>query len=238
MTSSLIRLVPWDQDSPDHVERLGQQRIACGWKVEKVPDWKRFQRDGKLAFYWITLAPEHAERAHLLEQHWKEFPVEQKPLQNSCTQLMGSEYTADLATFHPVGHICLDGCVENHADNSLMISPEDGVYALAAFYISTALQGSGIGREAMTLFEETAVAVHNATTITLDTLSNEDTCVGSPRMIALGRPVPKVPIVDWYQRRGYVVYDVVKDGVFDVDSTGKRWNSTLLYMKKDLTAGS
>lgn len=236
--SSLINLVPWDPDSPEHVERLRQQRIACGWKVEKVPDWQKFQRDGKLAFYWITLAPEHAERDHLLEEHWKEFPAGQEPLRNSCTSLMGSEYAANDTTFHPIGHICLDGCVENHADNTLMISPEDGAYALAAFYISTALQGSGIGREVMELFEKTAVEVHNATTITLDTLSNEDTCVGSPRMIALGRPVPKVPIVDWYQRRGYVVYDVVKDGVFDVDSTGRRWNSTLLYMKKDLATVS
>lgn len=54
MTSSSISLVPWDPDSPDHVERLRQQRKACGWKVEKVPDWQKIQRDGKLAFYWIV----------------------------------------------------------------------------------------------------------------------------------------------------------------------------------------
>lgn len=72
---------------------------------------------------------------------------------------MGSEYAANDTTFHPIGHICLDGCVENHADNTLMISPEDGAYALAAFYISTALQGSGIGREVMELFEKYTLQV-------------------------------------------------------------------------------
>lgn len=125
---------------------------------------------------------------------------------------MGCDQVPDASSFHPIGHICLDGCVENHANNRLMISPEDGTYALAAFYISEALQGSGLGNKAMSLFERyegfkgeqnlnllatdwnarTAKEVHKAKTITLDSISNEDTAIGSPRMIALGRPPPKV----------------------------------------------
>jgi hypothetical protein len=40
--------------------------------------------------------------------------------------------------------------------------------------------------------------------------------------------------VDWYQNRGYIVYDVIKDGVIDVDPTGKIWPATLVFLKKDI----
>ncbi|KAF3014226.1 hypothetical protein E8E14_008619 [Neopestalotiopsis sp. 37M] len=234
MALSSISLVPWDPNSPEHVERMRQQRVACGWKVDKISNWQKFQKEGELAFYWITLGSDHEDGDDLVQKHLKDFPAQSEPLTNSCTSLMGCDQVPDASSFHPIGHICLDGCVDNHANNRLMISPEDGTYALAAFYISEALQGSGLGNKVMSLFERTAKEVYKAKTITLDSISNEDTAIGSPRMIALGRPPPKVKIVDWYQRRGYVVYDVVKDGIFDIDSTGKRWNSTLLYMKKNI----
>ncbi|KAF7532925.1 hypothetical protein G7054_g7554 [Neopestalotiopsis clavispora] len=212
MALSSISLVPWDPNSPEHVERMRQQRVACGWKVDKISNWQKFQKEGKLAFYWITLGSDHEDRDYLIQKHLTDFPVQSEPLTNSCTSLMGCDQVPDASSFHPIGHICLDGCVENHANNRLMISPEDGTYALAAFYISEALQGSGLGNKVMSLFERyegfkgeqnlnllaadrnarTAKEVHKAKTITLDSISNEDTAIGSPRMIALGRPPPKV----------------------------------------------
>lgn len=52
--SPTIALVPWDPNSVAHVERMTQQRIACGWKAERVPYWQRFQKEGKLALFWVV----------------------------------------------------------------------------------------------------------------------------------------------------------------------------------------
>lgn len=54
LDSPSIVLLPWDPDSVEHVERLKQQRIACGWKLEAVEGWKTLQRDGKIGMHWIV----------------------------------------------------------------------------------------------------------------------------------------------------------------------------------------
>lgn len=54
-----ILLIPWDTTSPDHVERMIQQRIACGWDYDAsiVQDWKSKQEAGKLNLQWIVHLP-------------------------------------------------------------------------------------------------------------------------------------------------------------------------------------
>ena len=52
---SHVDLVPWDPESPEHVERMVQQRIACGWKSEAVEKWKPWQREGRIALQWVVL---------------------------------------------------------------------------------------------------------------------------------------------------------------------------------------
>lgn len=159
-----VDLIPWDPDSSDHVERMIQQRVACGWKQDHVEAWRDYQRDGKLVFYWIvstyTLASpcfnkhvdviqaipaSHPAAASLVHQHLTEYPAQSAPLQNTATS--SSE------TFHPIGHICLDGCAENHENDKLGISPADGIYTIGSFYVSGALQGIGIGGLAMSALE-------------------------------------------------------------------------------------
>lgn len=49
-----IVLIPWDPTSPEHVERLVQQRIACGWDSECVESWRKAQESGKLNNQWIV----------------------------------------------------------------------------------------------------------------------------------------------------------------------------------------
>lgn len=49
-----IILIPWDPDSPDHINRMKQQRIACGWKVDDVDSWAELQRLGKIGLHWIV----------------------------------------------------------------------------------------------------------------------------------------------------------------------------------------
>jgi hypothetical protein len=50
-----VDLVPWDPESPEHVERIVQKRIACGWKHEQVEMWKSWQRDGRLVLQWVVI---------------------------------------------------------------------------------------------------------------------------------------------------------------------------------------
>ena len=49
-----IQLIPWDPESPDHVERMIQQRIACGWKHDKIEGYRKLQREGKVALQWVV----------------------------------------------------------------------------------------------------------------------------------------------------------------------------------------
>lgn len=55
-----IVLLPWDPDSPSHVERLYQQRIACGWNKEAVEGWRQLQREGKIALHWVVRIYPHS----------------------------------------------------------------------------------------------------------------------------------------------------------------------------------
>ncbi|KAK9791415.1 hypothetical protein AB5N19_03196 [Seiridium cardinale] len=229
-----VVLLPWDPDSPAHVERMRQQRVACGWKVNKIADWQKFQKAGELIMYWVALPSASQDINEIVQRHLSEFPDEAEPLQDTCTSVLGRPHTPNSETFIPVGHICLDGCVANHAVNRLNISFHGGVWAIAALYVSRALQGTGIGGAAMTAVEKVSVQEYGVKALNLCTDSKEDSAVDSPRMIALKRPVPKVSNVDWYQRRGYVVYDVVKNGISHTDSTGRVWHATLVYFRKEL----
>jgi hypothetical protein len=49
-----VQLVPWDPEDEDHVQRLYRQRVACGWKQDKIETWKTLQREGKIAMHWVV----------------------------------------------------------------------------------------------------------------------------------------------------------------------------------------
>ncbi len=49
-----VNLIAWDPESPAHIERMVQQRIACGWKIDYVERWRVLQREGKMAIQWIV----------------------------------------------------------------------------------------------------------------------------------------------------------------------------------------
>ncbi|KAI0601421.1 hypothetical protein F4775DRAFT_542116 [Biscogniauxia sp. FL1348] len=228
-----IYLIPWDPDSADHVERMKQQRIACGWKIESVEGWRSLQRDGHVGLHWIVLDPSHPETSSRLKMHTDCFPTQAAVLQDTCKQIFSRPHKPNpkLSSFLPVGHISLDGVTP---DAELETDPSQGVYSLMNFYISGPLQSSGLGGAAMDTCERIAREDFNATAITLETVANEEVAADSPRRIALGRPVPKVTNQDWYERRGYSVYSRKKDAWFDTDSTGKSWGTTAVFMRKNL----
>ncbi|KAK8055612.1 hypothetical protein PG993_000839 [Apiospora rasikravindrae] len=235
-----IILVPWDPDSPDHVERMRLQRVACGWKQDGAESWRPLQREGKIGLHWIVLDPSHPETASRLAAHKAQFPGEAAPLRDSSRSILGRPHTVhpDIAaavtggnSFVPVGHISLDGW---HADPSLHTSAANGVYSLTTFYVSQAMQGVGIGGAAVAECERMAKEDFGANTMTLDTISNEDVAADSPRRIALNRPIQKVTNQDWYMRRGYEVYQRRPNSWFDTDATGKQWWCTAVCLRKSL----
>ena len=52
--SAKIMLIPWDPENAEHIERLYNQRVACGWNSDMIEKWKDMQRDGKKAIHWIV----------------------------------------------------------------------------------------------------------------------------------------------------------------------------------------
>ncbi|KAG4427124.1 hypothetical protein IFR05_017393, partial [Cadophora sp. M221] len=51
--AATVLLIPWDPESPAHVERMYEQRVACGWKAEHVESWRALQRSGKYNLQWV-----------------------------------------------------------------------------------------------------------------------------------------------------------------------------------------
>lgn len=50
-----IVLIPWDPESPEHIARLIEQRVQCGWDAEKVDNsWVMQQKAGRKCIYWIV----------------------------------------------------------------------------------------------------------------------------------------------------------------------------------------
>lgn len=51
--SNLV-LIPWDPQSPEHVKRMFQQRVACKWDSDQVAGWQESAKEGVKWFYWIV----------------------------------------------------------------------------------------------------------------------------------------------------------------------------------------
>lgn len=50
-----VDLIPWDYDSDKHVERMYQQRLACGWRSDEVREkWVGLGRAGRKTLYWVV----------------------------------------------------------------------------------------------------------------------------------------------------------------------------------------
>ncbi|KAF4975581.1 hypothetical protein FZEAL_7653 [Fusarium zealandicum] len=198
---SQVHLVPWDPESSQHIDRLFEQRVQCGWHNDLVAtQWPDEQRSGKKCIYWITLSPEDAGSEHTLQLHFHSFPKEKDPLTDTAHSVGGSPRKATQAAIFPVGHISLDtgNAVAGHLNLDL---PTRGVYWIKTFYVSKALQSKGIGRAAMDTVESMAVNEPlYAKTLALDTIHKED----SRRQVleATGQ-LPKMTNHEWYERRGY-----------------------------------
>lgn len=100
-----------------------------------------------------VLPPDDPAMQQHLDRHAAAFPLESTPLLDSAVSLGGKPRTPTNAPFHPVGHISLDTDVANPE----LADASKGIYHIATFYVSRALQGAGLGRAAMDLVEGTAM---------------------------------------------------------------------------------
>ncbi|KAI9740026.1 MAG: hypothetical protein M1818_004777 [Claussenomyces sp. TS43310] len=191
-----VLLVPWDPASPAHVQRLVQQRIACGWDHEAVEGWKAGQESGKSNLQWIVstllrfclrssedfdhlpqlLDDSDPEKDAKLRKHAEAYPQEQEPLLDSAISFGGQSRTipSPRRTFTPVGHISLGRGPTDYKTSGFAQNAE-GLYWISNFYVSRALQGSGLGSAAMDTVENLAISEPLcAKTLAMNAINKDD----------------------------------------------------------------
>ncbi|TVY44296.1 hypothetical protein LSUB1_G001334 [Lachnellula subtilissima] len=189
--ASQVLLIPWDPTSPGHVERMVQQRIACGWSVEDVEGWRGRQEIGTLNLQWIVFEDSEPDRDAKLLEHTQTYPQEQEPLVDSAIFFGGKTRAvpSPQKRFISVGHISL-GRVPAVYEN-LGVTNEEGAYWIGVLYVSRALHGSGLGRKTMDTVENLATSEPLcAKILALNAITTDD-----PETVekykALGLEIPK-----------------------------------------------
>lgn len=145
----------------------------------------------------------------------------------------------------PVGHISVDTVASTPEPTTLLADPENHRYHLSALYISSAIQGGGIGSATMEAAEHMAATVLGANVITLDTwdrrlITDESKKDWREKFEYYSPPAlgpPKFDPQGWYQRLGYKVIKEIQE--FDERSgyclkreDGTAWCIPSVYMEK------
>ena len=190
------------------------------------------------------------EKDAKIRKHAEAYPQEQEPLVDSAISFGGRPRTIPPSkrTFTPIGHICL-GRVPTQYETSGLAKNEDGLYWISNFYISGALQGSGLGSAALDTIENLAISEPLcAKTLAMNAI-NKDDPEREEKYKALGLIIPQASVSrlkmecadpvqfsnqEWYSRRGYKVYKNVENLFSKVDSTGKTWYWNAVFLKKEI----
>ncbi|KAI7765278.1 hypothetical protein LZL87_009807 [Fusarium oxysporum] len=176
MAKPTVTLIPWDPSSPEHVRRMVEQRIICGWQASIVPtDWKDGHINGTKCVYWIIFPQDEPQREKYLEMHTKAYPKEAEELLDSSKTLLGKPRVSTDAKFLPVGHVALDTHISDYAEKVKLDLPRSDAYWVKSLYVSYRLQGLGVGGAAMNIAERVATEEPlNARHLLLDTVHQED----------------------------------------------------------------
>ncbi|KAL2107153.1 hypothetical protein VUR80DRAFT_5654 [Thermomyces stellatus] len=233
-----VELIPWDPTSEEQVERLYDQRVACGWHEEAVPRWREAQLNGTKVTYWIVLAHDLLGRQELIAQHLARYPKEREPLVDTTSVIWNASREATHRHFIPVGHLSLETATPPEAKDMTLASPS--TVWLYQVYISWALQRRGLGRSALTVLERTAASPPvNATVIALNTLQ-KDTQQSEVFLKkafddrGMARPAEVRTNQDWYMRQGYQVTPGPANGKY-IDTTTKEVETVpIVWLKKHL----
>lgn len=119
-----------------------------------------------------------------IAQHLARWPLEAAPISDTASTFAGKLRTPTKeVVFNPVGHISLDSNDPTQPDT----------YEISTFYVSSAIQGGGIGAAAMDVIEAMAISEPLcAKTLKLFTAANENFVGNEERWIAFGRECPTV----------------------------------------------
>ncbi|KAL2208266.1 hypothetical protein CC79DRAFT_1397678 [Sarocladium strictum] len=235
MVKPTVALVPWDPNSETHIQRMVDQRLACGWHAPIVAtDWKKAHIEGLKCLYWIVFPEQEPYREPFLKKHIKAYPKEAEELADTCETLLGKPRIPTRAKFLPVGHIALDRRDVHAAETTNLDIPRSDSYWIKSLYASYVLQGIGLGRATMDIAERHATeAPLNAKYLLLDTVHHEDQSNENYAMATYGGTF-KVPTQAWYERRGYRLIGTVPNLYKDPDVNGKVWPVRTVFLQKEV----
>ncbi|KXJ92486.1 hypothetical protein Micbo1qcDRAFT_188684 [Microdochium bolleyi] len=203
-----VELLPWDHLCPRHVERLYEQRVACGWREDEVPEYVESAKRGGKIFYWVVLSNALPDHDEVLQRHIERYPKEAVPLQDTGTSIRGAVREPTHVDFRPVGHIAFD--VHEPDDDIEHGLPGEGVVWMHQLYISYALHAGGYGSAAVAKGED--IVAHGpmkGKIMALDTMAHQTQ--SNPDFLeamftSKGNPLPKISNEEWYTRLGYKTF--------------------------------
>ncbi|KAI0106286.1 hypothetical protein GGR51DRAFT_178772 [Nemania sp. FL0031] len=232
-----IEIIPWDHLSPKHIQRMHDQRVACGWRASEVPEWVESAKRGGKMFYWAVLAENVPDRKTSLERYVAAHPKETEPLQDTATEIRLTRREPTGRDFMPVGHVALD--VHDAEQDAKLGLPPNAVW-VHQLYISSALQGGGYGVATMAQVE--AVAAQEPMKgqwMALDTLAKEvqkETSDVGPIDVGNGSAMPITSKEEWYARQGYQTYEQGPGYTYQT-ADGHSIQLRVSYMKKKIGGG-
>lgn len=172
------------------------------------------------------------------ETHHQKNKQEATPIRDTApTHWQQPRDAARDRAFIPVGHVALD--LRPAENRHLGLADGDGIVWVAGLYVSYALQGRGLGREAMGLAEHAAASPPlGARWAALDTMPRAqqlDPAFVEKVYLAQGRPAPARAVQDWYEGQGYEVFAGEKGGYrWANPETGEREDIDYVFLRKRL----
>ncbi|KAH8681578.1 hypothetical protein BX600DRAFT_26435 [Xylariales sp. PMI_506] len=228
-----VRLIPWDPTSEQQVERMYDQRVACGWRAEEVPAWVESAKSGKRIFYWVILTDKAVGRNEMLEMHLKAYPKEAAFLTDTAQEIYSTPRQPTGEEFNPIGHVALE--VHSGEEDEKLGLPPKGAVWIHGLYISYVLQNAGLGAAAMDHIETVAAqAPLNGKMVVIDTIAAEMQLrpeVTKPIYADRGIPVPTKPLQEWYARRDYELFNQLRAGYTLKHASGSLVLD-IVYMRK------
>ncbi|KAI0152456.1 hypothetical protein F4776DRAFT_659381 [Hypoxylon sp. NC0597] len=231
-----IELIPFDHSSPEHVQRLYDQRVACGWRADEVPSWVDAAKKGGRMFYWALFSDTLPDREKLIKQHTEAYPKESSPLRDTAAEIRLVPRQPTMIEFLPIGHVSVD--VHTPEEDMRLGLPPTGTVWIHALYISRALHGGGFGAGTMSKIEAlVAQSPMNAKIVALDTISKDLQTEPEKRDLLYGDgriPAPVVTNEDWYTSLGYDLFRREENVFVTVAKGGVSMPISLVYMKKSV----